>query len=259
MVRPIHVRSRQDLEKLARELEKQFTVVFTDDDHLVAMRDGVIVKRFAVLSKGTKIEPAGLNKVAALPSNGHVLLMYDDASNGRSLEYRFLVDGLSKGERCVYATHIDTRQIEQDMVENGIPVDDFKAKNLLRVHKIEDPFQDADKWSTNVRRIIERIMTDKPDRIVSWRWIRDIDGGKQNLVNRQVEQMVNAAIRGDVIDPNYWGIKNFSGLFVCTYLVRGITHNEHLAWLTNHLANHDTAIFAGGEERAFLMNQNGRG
>jgi hypothetical protein len=256
VVRPIQVRSRVDLEKLAAELEGKYTVVFSDDDHFLAMKDGRIVKRFRTMNRNPMSDFRRSLNTAGFPAAGHVFLMYDHLHAGTNLEARLLMAGLLKGERCLYATHLDTEEAERSLSESGLPVDEFKAKRLINVLKIEDPFQDGGGWSPAVGRIIRRILSYEPDRIVSWRWIRDLADTRQVAANKAVERLVNAAILGEPVDPNFRPLRNFGGLFVCSYLIGGpVPEPPKLDWLANHLSSHDATILAGRTENVLLSNR----
>lgn len=259
MVRPIRVRGRTDLEKLAAEFEGQYTAVFSDDDHFLAMKDGRIVKRFRTMDRNPAPALRRPANMTGLPSVGHVFLMYDHLHGGTRLEARFLMDGLQNGERCLYATHQDTEEAERSLSESGLPIDEFKTKKLLEVLEIEDPFQDGGGWSPAVARIIRRILSHGPDRIVSWRWMRDLTDPRQVAANKRVERLVNAPVRGEPVDPDFQPLRNFGGLFVCSYLIGStVPEPPALDWLTNHLASHDATILAGRTENVLLSNQSGK-
>lgn len=242
MVRYISVRSKDDLDKLARELEKQFTVVYTDDEHILAMRDGRIVRRFRVFGTITPSAPGGLNQ---LPQSGHVFLCYADEREGRRAEFQFLRAGLLKGEKCTYATHGSIQEAERDMAENRVPVREYRERNLLDICTIEDPFEDRDGWRVGIMKTIDRLTRAKSTRIVSRGWMRDISAKEQNLANREEERMIDAAIKGDVHDENFIGLRGFKGLLVCSYSVNDVPRQTQWSWLLNHLGTHDSAVFAG--------------
>ncbi len=255
MARPVQVRSRDDLNKLAAELESQYTVVFSDDDHFIAMRNGRIVKRFRTMPRNAAPGWRKMVGAAELPSEGHVFLMYDELERGTRLEARLLMDGLQKGERCVYMTHLDVDVAEHTLSESGIPLGEFKKKKLIRVFKVEDPFQSGSGWPAAVGRVIEKIADEAPDRVVSWRWIRDLTDGSQSTANKTIEQHVEAAIQGEEVDEVFKPLRNFGGLFVCTYPVSGIVPKElAFDWFTNHLASHDTTILTGRNGSVLLSN-----
>lgn len=243
------------MEKLASELESAYTIVFADDDHFLAMKDGRIVKRFRTDPRRARDDLRMTGKPSDLPSRGHMFLMYDELEAGTRLEARLLMDGLSKGERCVYATHQSVDETEHRLMKLGFSVDEFKGRKL-RVVRVEDPFRGSDGWSSAVVRIIEQIMSHDPDRIVSWRWIRDLTDRRQLLANKQIERFVNAAIRGESVDPSFAGMKRFDGLLVCSYLLGGVAADAPLlSWLGNHLASHDMTMLAGTERDLLLTNR----
>ncbi len=255
MVRPILVRSRADLERLASELENVYTIVFSDDDHFLAMKDGRIVKRFRTGPRNAR-DGLATGNPGELPSRGHVFLMYDEPDAGTRLEARLLMDGVSKGERCVYATHQSTHEAERRLTEFGLPIEEYTARKMIKVITVEDPFRYGGGWSPAVGRIIEEIMSYGPDRIVSWRWIRNLADQRQILANKQVEKVVSAAIKGESVDSSFARMKSFSGLLACSYLVCGTVHDSPpLSWLGNHLASHDATILAGRDRDVILTNR----
>ncbi len=255
MARPIQVRSREDLNKLAAELEGQYTVVFSDDDHFIALKNGRIVKRFRTMPRNSTSGRRRMANASRLPSEGHVFLMYDELERGITLEARLLMDGLQKGERCIYATHLDVDMAERTLSRKGFPLDEYKKRKLLRVLRVEDPFLHSGGWLAAVGRIIERVANDDPDRIVSWRWIRDLADRSQLAANKEIERHVNAAVRGESVDGAFKPLRNFSGLFVCTYPISGIVPRaQAFDWLTNHLASHDSTILTGRNGNVLLSN-----
>lgn len=255
MARPIQVRSRDDLNKLAVELEGQYTVVFSDDDHFIAMKNGRIVKRFRTMPGNGASSHRRMADTSGLPSEGHVFLMYDELERGITLETRILMDGLRKGERCIYVTHLDVDMAERILSEKGLPLDEYKRRKLLRVLRVEDPFLNNDGWLVAIGRIVERIANDDPDRIVSWRWIRDLPDHAQFEANKKIERCVNAAVRGESVNVAFKPLRNFSGLFVCAYPISGIVPKERaFDWFTNHLASHDATILAGRNGNVLLTN-----
>ncbi len=255
MARPIQVRSRDDLNKLAVELEGQYTVVFSDDDHFIAMKNGRIVKRFRTMPRNSAPGHRRVASTSGLPSEGHIFLMYDELERGTTLEARLLMDGLRKGERCIYVTHLDVDMAERTLSQKGLPLDEYKKRNLLRVLRVEDPFLHGDGWLAAVGRIIERIANNDPDRIVSWRWIRDLSDHWQFAANKKIEQHVNAVVRGESADGAFKPLRDFGGLFVCTYPISGIVPKaQAFDWFTNHLASHDATILTGRNGNVLLSN-----
>lgn len=256
MVRPIQVKSRADLQKLASELEKVYTIVFADDDHFLTMRGGRIVKRYRTDPRSARDDLRIMANPGDLPSSGHVFLMYDQLNDGARIEARLLMDGLSKGERCVYATHQNTNEVERRLTKLGVPVEEFNVRKLIRVTQVEDPFEDGGGWSLAVEHIIKKIMSYGPDRIISWRWIRDLTDQRQVLANKQVERFVNAAMRGESVNPSFAGMKSFKGLLVCSYLLGDAAPDTPpLSWLGNHLASHDATVLALRDRDVLLTNQ----
>jgi len=71
-----------------------------------------------------------------LHSNQHLLHLITDPKKGQSIQFKFLQDGLSKNEYCIYLTHENPEKIRNQMQEFGIDTDRFIKNNLLHIYKV---------------------------------------------------------------------------------------------------------------------------
>ena len=79
--------------------------------------------------------------------NKHILLLYEDAEYGRKVQFRFIKNGLLKGEHCIFSTPEDNIEfIKNEMTDKyGIDVEYFtKKKNLLHIYKITNPMNNQE-------------------------------------------------------------------------------------------------------------------
>ena len=67
---------------------------------------------------GNLVSPVNaLDFIDSIDSKKHVLLAYTKPNFAKKLEYRFIINGLLKGEYCIALTHDKTEFIEQGMLE----------------------------------------------------------------------------------------------------------------------------------------------
>ncbi|MDQ6863138.1 MAG: MEDS domain-containing protein [Thermoproteota archaeon] len=70
----------------------------------------------------------------------HIVLFYEEPESGSMIQFRFIKNGLLKGQHCIYNTHEeDISLIENEMTKSGIDVEGYTKKNLLHIRKIPDP------------------------------------------------------------------------------------------------------------------------
>ena len=78
-----------------------------------------------------------LKDIDNLKERNHSMVLYDNEDYGKSVKYRYIENGLKKGEHSIILTHDDVNSIENEVASYGIDVDNFKRKKLLHIHQIE--------------------------------------------------------------------------------------------------------------------------
>jgi hypothetical protein len=174
-----------------------------------------------------------LKFIDALESNRHVVLCYENSPFGKKILFRFIRNGLIKGEYCVYATHDDDiSSIERDMISNNIDVKDFNKKGLLKICRISHAVRQPKGVFEGSEEIIEKMFHDLnvPFRLV----IRFVD--KLNTKG-QIESDL-------ALEQKYHSMLiNSKGLVLCHYDVSNNTVNTEGKWTNDILENHHSAIF----------------
>ena len=69
--------------------------------------------------------------------NKHIILLYDDQKYAYWIIGRYLHNGLAKGDSCIFKTADRPEIIEKQLSAEGIDVESFKKKNLLRIYEVE--------------------------------------------------------------------------------------------------------------------------
>ncbi len=172
--------------------------------------------------------------VDTLDEAKHLLLLYEEPEYGRLVEFRFINNGLLRGEHGIILTHNeDLESIERDMATIGIDVHGFKLKNLLHMYKISNPADDPDGALSGAKKIWSKISTnlESPFRVVG-RFMPEVNTVRE--------------IENEMVLERYWheGFGTFRSSFMCTYHVEEIEATRREEWLSSLLRYHHATIFA---------------
>ena len=172
--------------------------------------------------------------VDTLDEKKHILLLYEEPEYEKLVKFRFINNGLLRGEHGIILTHDeDVKSIEDEMLYIGIDVYGFKLKNLLHIHKISNPADDPDGVLSGAKKIWSRISAnlESPFRVVG-RFMPEVNTVQQ--------------IESEMILERYWheGFSNFRSSFMCTYHVEEIEATRRGEWLSSLMQYHHAMIFA---------------
>jgi len=174
----------------------------------------------------------------------HELLFYEDEEYGLMLQFRFINTGLLKGQHCIYTTHGDTAFIENKMRANGIDVEGFKRKNLLRIYQIPNPMDDPEGVLRGAQNIAGRMIVDSgtPYRIVS-RMMPELNTDEERSAELLIERNFQTLVG------------NLQCSWICPYFIEKMEPSTHARWFLDTLECHQDAIFAPklGKGIAFKM------
>ena len=115
-----------------------------------------------------ELDPVPIRFVDSLDTQKHIALFYEEPEYARLIEFRFLKNGLAKGEKCVYATEEDSGHIVLKMLSYGIPLECFESKKLC-VYQIHNSCNNRDELMKSCKKNIGTILSglQSPFRIVS--------------------------------------------------------------------------------------------
>jgi hypothetical protein len=68
-----------------------------------------------------------------MEGNNHIVLLFDNRKYAYLIIARYLLNGLKKGESCIFFTADDSEAIEEMLSATGIDVDSYKQKKTLYV------------------------------------------------------------------------------------------------------------------------------
>jgi hypothetical protein len=171
--------------------------------------------------------------------NNHIVLLYDNEEYADLVISRYLLNGLQKGESCIFFTADKPEIIEERLSAEGIDVDSYKQTNSLRIFRIQR--SDADKFDAlgTLKHIREEATKGmKPPYRFVGRTIMDTgtkEGMKLGLV---------------VEKTGHEHFEEFDNSQLCYYNISGIEQSKRNEWISELLKNHHHVIYASEPDRA---------
>jgi len=172
-----------------------------------------------------------LTFIDTVKTGNHIVLFYEELEYARILEFRFLGNGLMKGEHALYISDSDVTFIENEMEGAGIDVSSVKKNNLLNIFSTSDP-NDVDALAI-MHRFVDKMTVEvqSPYRVVSkpFRNVSTVDG-----------------ILAQLETERYWHAKfgTMRCALLCSHYVKQIEDNRRGKWISELLKLHHGAIFA---------------
>jgi MEDS: MEthanogen/methylotroph, DcmR Sensory domain len=174
-----------------------------------------------------------------MEGNNHILLLYDNQKFADLVIARYILNGLQKGESCIFFTADKPETIEERLSVKGIDVDSYKRTNSLRIFHIER--YDANKLDAlgtlkHIREEATRGM--KPPYRFVGRTIMDtgtIEGMNLGLV---------------VEKTGHEHFEEFDNSQLCYYDISGIEQSRRDEWIRGLLKNHHHVIYASEPDKA---------
>jgi hypothetical protein len=182
-----------------------------------------------------------LKFIEKLKQKKHIVLYYGNPKFGKNIQFRFIIDGLRKGENCIYIIHEndDAKSIEKEMMENGIDVKKYIKCRLLTIFTIPDLLKHPSGVLKGSEEIIDtlfsKLIPNVPFRLVV-RLIDKLNTKDQIQANLALEQYYHSKF------------ENFNGSILCHYDIRHSPTDTDGKWVEQILENHHAAIFVTEKE-----------
>jgi hypothetical protein len=174
-----------------------------------------------------------------MEGNNHIVLLYDSEKHAYLIMARYLLNGLKKGESCIFFAPDSPETIEKRLAEEGIDVDLYKQKDSLRI----PPIERSDMNKIDALGTLNRIRKEStsgmrpPYRFVS-RTITDIGSGEGMQLGLTVEK------------SGHEHFESFDCSQMCYYEISGIEQSMRHYWIKQLLKNHHHAIYASEPDKA---------
>ena len=188
-------------------------------------------------TEGTNYRP--IKFLDKIEGNNHIVLLYDNEKYADLVIARYLLNGLQKGESCIFFTSDKPETIEERLFARGINVNSYKRTNFLRIFCIErSDTNKLDALSTLKRIREEATRGMKPPYRFVGRTIRDtstIEGMNLGLV---------------VEKTGHEHFEEFDNSQLCYYDISGIEHSKRDEWIRGLLKTHHYIIYASEPDKA---------
>lgn len=171
--------------------------------------------------------------------NNHIVLLYDNEEYADLVISRYLLNGLQKGESCIFFTADKPEIIEERLSAEGIDVDSYKQTNSLRIFRIER--SDADKFDAlgTLKHIREEATKGmKPPYRFVGRTIMDTGSKEGMKLGLVVEK------------TGHEHFEEFDNSQLCYYNISGIEQSKRDEWISELLKSHHHVIYASEPDRA---------
>ena len=189
-----------------------------------------------------------MNVVDKLDSGDHVVLFHENSEYARTIEFRFLNEGLKRGEYCVYSTVFDEpAEIERQMQDFGIDVKGPKERDLLHIYKLPaSPAVHAAGGLQGIEEFTKTVLPESSDatyRLVGRLYPLDMLSKQHLAENLNIER------------KSQDGYKKRHGIAMCSYSTKHLKSELLFDWFAGALKAHDAAAFAPspGNGTAFYM------
>ncbi len=171
--------------------------------------------------------------VKSLDAKKHILLLRHDPVFGRTVEFRFLENGLIKGESGLYLTHDEPEQVIDEMIKSGIDMRAYLRNKSLKILKLPKFDEDPDGILLGIEKFIQKTVSElkSPYRIVG-RIIPDISTELGMSVELVLEKYIHARF------------ESIEGSILCTYDDREIPKKDRFKWMEQLIKSHHAVIYA---------------
>ncbi len=174
-----------------------------------------------------------------MEGNNHIVLLYEDQKYADLIIARYLLNGLQKGESCIFFTPDDPKTVEERLSAEGIDVGSYKKTNSLRVYHIER----SDSGKLNA------ISTLKGIREQATRGMKP----PYRFVGRTITETgtIEGMKLGMVVEKTgHEHFEEFDNSQLCYYNISGIEKSRRDEWISGLVKNHHHVIYASEPDKA---------
>jgi MEDS: MEthanogen/methylotroph, DcmR Sensory domain len=175
-----------------------------------------------------------------MEGNNHIVLLYDNQKYADLIIARYLLNGLLKGESCIFFTADKPGTIEERLSVEGIDVDSYKRTNSLRIFHIE-------RYDTNNK--LDALGTLKSIRKEATRGMKP----PYRFVGRTImdTETIEGMNLGLVVEKSgHEHFEEFDNSQMCYYDISGIEQSKRDEWIRELLKNHHHVIYASEPDKA---------
>jgi hypothetical protein len=174
-----------------------------------------------------------------LEGNNHIVLLYDNRKYADLVIARYFLNGLEKGESCIFFTPDRPEAVEERLSAEGVDIGSYKRKNALRIYSVER----SDTNKHDVLRTLKNLRDDstkgmKPPYRFVGRTITDTESKEGMQLGLAVEK------------SGHEHFQEFGCSQMCPYDISRIEKSRRDEWIRGLLKNHHHVIYASEPEKA---------
>jgi hypothetical protein len=174
-----------------------------------------------------------------LEGNNHMVLLYDRQEYADLIIARYFLNGLTKGESCVYFTSDNPEEAEKRLAAGGIDVDLYKRAGLLRIYVAGKPPVGTNMDPLGILKAIRKDSTRgmKPPFRFAGRTIPDIES---------TEGMMSGLVVEKTGQDHF---AEFDNSQMCFYNISKLEKTRRDEWIRGLLRNHHQVIYASTPDK----------
>lgn len=174
-----------------------------------------------------------------LEGNNHIVVLYDDQEYADLVIARYFLNGLKKGESCIFFTAERPERIEERLSAKGIDIDSYRQINSLRIFPIERSDRNKLDVLTTLKRLREESTRGmKPPYRFVGRTITDIESKEGMQLGLTLEK------------SGHEHFEEFDNSQMCYYDISRIEPSMRDQWIAGLLKYHHHVIYASEPDKA---------
>lgn len=165
-----------------------------------------------------------------------------DSKKGKNIQFRFMNNGLLKGEHCIYLTHENPTTIKNQMISTGIDVDKFTNSNQLDIYKFPNLLNNPQRVLRGFQDLFDELTKDLKSacRVVG-RAIQDVSTDEGMAAEMQIERFVHSTFN------------TFNGMILCHYDYSQLPPAKSVSCVYQLCGCHHGAIMSTRAEPGFAF------
>jgi MEDS: MEthanogen/methylotroph, DcmR Sensory domain len=177
-----------------------------------------------------------------LEGNNHIVLLYDDEKFGDLMIARYFLNGLKKGELCIFFTDEDPGLMEKLLAAQGLDIEKYSKTYKFRTYHSHPP-STADVKVLEILRTIRAEDTKGIQGLFRFagRTITDIESTEGMLRGMEVERTGQAHF------------PEFDNAQMCLYDTRKMEPRRKDEWIKGLMKNHRQVIYASFPDKAVVF------
>jgi len=213
------------------------TILTTGTNQIFLLGNGKPISSYRLVGSGItcclEVGMSVINSfIDSLNEFKHLAMLYDDPKLARQIEFRFIKQGLERGERCIYAMPEDDLDSPDSIIGQmetfGINTDCNDEDGWLKFTRISDPSRNPEGFKVECRKMISSFLKENktPRRLV----LHTICQFKSD------KHIESHPVLENAIEANF---SDFQGAMLCIHYMDKDTREKHREWTRKMLLKFD--------------------